>query len=366
MKHSYVLEGTATMVGTIIGAGVLGLPYVISKVGVLVGIIQILIMGLIILASNLLFTKVVLNTEGNHQLTGYAKIYLGKIGMLLMGASMIFVNYGALVAYIFGIGESLSAILGGNPLYYSLLFFIPFSFLVYKGLDVIRRWEVYLNIIFLIVAGVICFSIIPRISIENLAYTNLNYLFFPYGVILFALLGAIAIPEVKEEVRKNKEYLTKAVILGTLIPVIFYVIFSLTVIGVTGQGTTEIGTIGLGEKVGPWMIGMGNLFAMFAMATSFLTIGLGMRQMFNYDYNFRKFYAWSLACLVPLVLFLIVRNYAGFKDIIGFVGTIGGGVEGILIILMSLKIKELQKWYHKILGIIIILVFVFGMFTLIS
>ncbi|MDD5178543.1 MAG: aromatic amino acid transport family protein [Candidatus Nanoarchaeia archaeon] len=366
MKHSYVLEGTATMIGTIIGAGVLGLPYVISKVGLLVGVIQILVLGFIILALNLLLTQVVLNTEGNHQLPGYARIYLGKIGMLVMGAVMIFVNYGALVAYIFGVGQSLAAVFGGNSLYYSLIFFAPFSFFVYKGLDFIRRWEVYLNIILLIIAGIICFSIIPKINIENFAYTNMGHLFFPYGVILFALLGGIAIPEVKEEVRKNKEYLTKAVILGSLIPVIFYIVFSLTIIGVTGTETTEIGTIGLGEKVGPWMIGMGNLFAIFAMSTSFLTIGLGVRQTFNYDYNIRKIYAWSLACLVPLILFLIVRNLVGFNDIIGFVGTIGGGIEGILIVLMSLKLKQLQKLHYKILGSVIILVFILGMVSLIS
>ncbi|MDD5331439.1 MAG: aromatic amino acid transport family protein [Candidatus Nanoarchaeia archaeon] len=366
MKHNYVLEGTATMIGTIIGAGVLGLPYVISKVGLLVGIIEILIIGLIILASNLFLAKVVLHTEGNHQLTGYAKIYLGKIGAFIMGSSMIFVNCGALVAYIFGVGQSLAAIFGGDALYYSFAFFIPASFLVYKGLDFVRKWEVYLNIIFLTIAGVICFSVIPKINMMNIAYTNLNYLFFPYGVILFAMLGGIAIPEVKEEVRKNKQYLMKSVLLGSLIPIVFYIIFSLAVVGVTGAETTEIGTIGLGERAGPWMIGMGNLFAIFAMASSFLTIGLGMRQMFNYDYNIRKFYAWGLACLVPLILFLIVRHFAGFKDIIGFVGTIGGGVEGIIIVLMSLKLKELQKWYHKLLGIIIILVFIFGMVTLIS
>ena len=54
---------------------------------------------------------------------------------------MFFGIYGALIAYIIGEGQSIAAILGGNPLIFSLIFFAIVSILVYLGLKTVVRSE---------------------------------------------------------------------------------------------------------------------------------------------------------------------------------------------------------------------------------
>ena len=117
----------ATLIGTIVGAGVLGIPYVIAKAGFLYGSILIVVLGLVFLLLNLYVAEIVLRTKGKHQLTGYMERYIGKTGKLLMMLSMIFGVYGALIAYLIGEGETIKAIFGGNALVYSLIFFFIVS-----------------------------------------------------------------------------------------------------------------------------------------------------------------------------------------------------------------------------------------------
>ena len=84
MNSLSTFRATALLCGTIIGAGVLGIPYVISKVGFIPGFFIILLIGLAMLMLNLLLGEVILRTPGNHQLPGYAERYLGKTGKKLM------------------------------------------------------------------------------------------------------------------------------------------------------------------------------------------------------------------------------------------------------------------------------------------
>src|SRR3989344_800615 len=94
-----LLEAIATLAGTVIGAGILGIPYIVQKTGFMVGLAYIIIIGLSVMIVNLCLGEVVLRTEGKHQLTGYAQKYLGKYGKWLMTFSMVVGIYGALTAY---------------------------------------------------------------------------------------------------------------------------------------------------------------------------------------------------------------------------------------------------------------------------
>jgi amino acid permease len=196
-------------------------------------------------------------------------------------------------------------------------------------------------------------------------------------VILFALAGAVAIPEMKEELAKNKSMLKRAIIIGALIPIILYLIFSIAVLGNCGKETTEIATTCLGNKFGFGMLLFGNLFAIFAMSTSFLSLGLALKEMYNYDYNIKKNLSWFLACIVPLILFFLVLFFIQqerFFNTIGLTGGIAMTLEGILIVLMFNKAKKLGERKpeyeiktRKLISTLLIIVFLLGMiYTILS
>jgi len=358
MFKKEVFAAIATLIGCIIGAGVLGIPYVIAKAGLLSGLLNIVGIGLAVLVMHLYLGEVVLSTKDNHQLTGYAEKYLGKKGKLLMMFAMIFGIYGALIAYTLGEGVTLSAIFGGSPILFSLIFFIIVSLIVFLGITALKESELLITSLMLITVIIISLLSFSKFDFSNLSLFNpannsLFIMFSPYGVVLFAFLGTAAIPEMKEELVKNKKAMKKAIIIGTLIPLFIYLLFAFITVGVVGlEGFNSlniderVATIALGRMVGPLMVIFGNLFAVFAMATSFIALGTALKEMYEYDYNLNKYLAFFLTISFPFLIFVVdafIKDVTNFINALGIAGAISGGTTGILIILMFWKIKAAKS-----------------------
>ena len=364
MNGLKVFEATSTLMGAIIGAGILGIPYVIAKAGFVYGILNIVILGLLILFMNLCLGEIVLRTPNNHQLAGYAEKYLGKHGKRIMGFAMVFGIYGAIIAYIIGVGNTLSDMLGKTPLFFGVLFFVFISSMIYFGIKSMGKTEMILNILKSAAFVVICAILLFFVKTTNLPSFNSAYIFLPYGAIIFAFIGTAAIPEMREELRKNEQKLKKAILIGTIIPIIFYILFAFFVVATTGSSTTEIATHGLKLVSFPLFV-LSNIFAVLAMATAALVLGVALKETYMYDFHIKPFLAWVLTCIIPFLIFLFVRK--GFIDIISLTGAIMGGLEGILIMLMHFHAKskgtrkpEFTIGNHPLLTGIIILIFTIG------
>jgi amino acid permease len=363
----HVYEGIATLVGMVIGAGVLGIPYIVAQAGFLTGLLSLVLIGLAILIVNLLVGEVALRTEGNHQLPGYAGHYLGKWGKRLMTLSMIIGVYGALIAYTLGEGQSLSQIFGFDPWLWSTLFFVCGAIWLFFGIKTLAASELLMTFVKLciFVSIVAALFIVGNFKLGNLAEFSASKLLIPYGVILFAYLGTAAIPEVREVIRGHWHEMKKAVILGSLIPIGVYAIFTFAVIGVMGLGTTEIATVGIGQLLGKLGLVFTNVFAILAMATSFIALGIALKEVYTYDYRLPKNLAWIFVCAVPIVLILL--GVHSFIKVIGITGAISGGLDGILVVLMWWKAKktgqrkpEYEINLPEIIGYLLIAMFVIG------
>ncbi len=368
MASKCSLRAIATLVGCTIGAGILGIPYVVARAGFLVGLIDIILIGLAVLIINLYVGEISLRTKKCHQLPGYAERYLGKKGKRILMFTMIFANYGALIAYIIGSGKALSSIFSFlSPLYFSLIYFAIMATLIYFGLRAVEDSEVAIGLVMLLIATtIVVFSFnSSAFDLQNLAYFDIAKSILPYGVILFAFLGAVSVPEMRQILTKEKKNLKKSIITGTFISMIVYIIFALAIVGITGKGTTEVATVGLGQVLGLRMVLFGNIFALFTMSSSFLVIGLAMKDMYKYDYKLNKNIAWLLACFIPLMLFLFGIN--SFILTLAIVGAIAGGIQSILIILMHKNARKKGNRKPEFsfkniwpLNIILIIIFVLG------
>ncbi len=361
-------RATALLAGTVIGAGVLGIPYAVAEAGFFTGLVMIVLIGFGMMLLNLFLGEISLRTAGNHQLPGYAEKYLGKGGKKAMAVASFFGIYGALIAYLIGEGQALSAIFGGPLLMFTLLFFIFASILVFRGLKSISKSEIYflLIVLFLVLFIAIIAAFSGEISSKHITSFNIFNLMLPFGVLLFAYRGIVAVPEMKEYLTRDRKKLKKAIIIGSFIPLGAYIIFTAAVVGITGIKTTEIATIGLGQHLGPSMVLFGNIFAIFAMLTSFLTLALAMKEIYMYDFKIKEKRAWALTMFVPLIVFLLGAN--SFITVISITGAFSVGFEGILIVLMFWKAKqkgnripEYSLGKNYLLGIVLILIFILGM-----
>jgi tyrosine-specific transport protein len=365
------LRAMAILVGTTIGAGIYGIPYAVAKVGFLPGLIYLFVLAGIILILNLLYGEVILRTEGHHQLTGYGRIYLGRCGFALATSGLFISLYGALLAYLIKIGEFGSLILNfPHPTALSLIFFLLALVAIHFGLKTV-------SVIDLILVGLVLASVstmgllgLRQISWANLNQINLglNTLFLPYGVILFALTGSTAIPEMKEVLQKEPGRLKKAIITGTLIPLFVYIFFAFVVVGICGLKTSDDAISGLTAYLPGWIVYLGAGLAILTMTTSFLSIGLVLKEAWYRDFKQKRLIALALALFPSLIFFLIGAK--NFISILEVTGALTGGLTGILIILLHQRAKQLgqkqpifQLYLPKIVYWILGVVFFLGVFS---
>ncbi len=335
----------ATLTGTMIGAGIFGLPYVISKSGIIPGFFYFLILGGAVLLIHLFFGEIILRTKEKHRLVGYAQKYLGRWGKVSITISTIAGLTGALLAYLIIGGDFLKIIfspfLNLPSFYFSLIFWLILSYFIFRGIKLIAPTELLMNILFFFIIFLIfCFAL-PKINLQNFTLFNLKHPFLPYGVILFSLMGIPAISAIGEILKSSEERkkYKKVIISAILIVVIFYFLFIISVIGVSGESTTSEALPGLIPFLGQKIIILGALFGILVLATSFLVLGNYLKNTLFYDYKIPRFLSASFACGLPLILFLI--GFRGFIETIGFVGTIIGVIEGVVIILIFKKVKKL-------------------------
>ena len=364
---------STTLIGTIVGAGILAIPYVVAQSGFLIGLIILLVIGVASLFLNLFMGEVVLRTKQQHQIAGYAARYLGVWGKRLMGFSMMFTIYGALTAYLIGEGETLKAVFRvWSPLTYTVIFFIIAFIIIYNGVKAAGKAELILITTLLAVIILIGIFSYKSINLDNLKTINITKFFIPYGAILFAFLGYQGVPEMREVLEKDGKKMKKAIYAGSLIPIVLYILFSLFVVGIIGlnqfqalEPNQRIATIALSIYSSPILGMFANIIAILAMLTSFLTLGIALIETYQYDFSLSRNKSLLLTFSVPL--FISVLRLSTFITVIGITGAIAGGLASILIILSYWRSKKLgnrKPEYslskHRILGSLLILMFALG------
>ena len=327
---------TFTLSGTIIGAGILGLPYIFAKSGFLIGTFWIILITAIMLFTNLTLAETTLRTRGRHQLTGYAEKYLGKWGKRLMFTAVAFGIYSALLAYLIGEGESLAKIIPGNtsPIIFGFFFWIILTLLLSRGLKELKQIETYGVIAIITIILGIFIKFLPQIQPGNLTIYNLQNFTLPIGVVLFAFLGFTSIPELRKEIKGQEKLLKKAIIIGTLLPATLYIIFTATFVGILGNEITEVATLSFGPLI--------TILGIFTMFTAYFVLSFSLQSTFRYDLKLSKRKRFILTSLVPLILYVITTKLKiiTFTLILGIGGVISGGLTGILILLMAKKSKS--------------------------
>src|SRR3989338_2778130 len=188
----------AAIMGTMIGAGILGIPYVVKQAGFGIGVFHLILVALIIVLSML---------------------YLGEIA---------FGIYSAALAYLIGVSESLSFLLYGHVGYslgLGVLFWVILSFVVYFGVGALKEAEsIGIILVFVLVASIVLLFW-RQVNFANLSYNNFNNVFVPFGVVLFAYLGFSIIPEVREILSGEKRAMKKAIISAIALVFLIYFIF---------------------------------------------------------------------------------------------------------------------------------------------
>jgi amino acid permease len=331
------LVASSILIGTCIGAGVLGIPFVAAQSGFLTALLYIFLIGGILFFVNLYLGEIALRTKGDHQLIGYARKYLGKNWKHVMEFAVIFGVYAALIAYMLGVGKSLSFLFFGN-MNYELVFGVGFGLimagLLKGGIRSLKKFEKIGVLIILSLLVFIFVFFVGEVELANLSGINVNNLLLPFGVVLFALMSFHAIPEVKLVLKRHEHLFKKVLITGVVVSVLFYVLFTFVVVGFKGTQTPEVATLALGSVF--------VVLGIFTMFTSYLANGNALRENFLFDERYKKNTSWVLASLVPIGIFVLTQltDFFSFTRILSLGGVVAGGLTAIMILFMIKKAKK--------------------------
>lgn len=353
------------LVGTTIGAGIFGLPYAFSKSGFFVGFLELVILTGVVLLIQLIIGEVALKTKGKKRLISYAEEYLGIRWKNAVTISVLLSGIGTLLVYVILGGRFLSVFIDINPFWSSIIFFALWFFMVLFKPRSFGKAEFFIGSFVIFIIALIALSNFNYVNFDNFKFKELDVanILLPYGIILFAITGYSVIPEMEDILEKEKRKLRSAVIWGTLIPVIIYLIFIFTVVGISGSLTSQDAISGLARALNSkTILWVGSLLGFLAIIEAALSHGVYIKETIWYDLKANKWVAWVLTGLAPLVLFLLgARN---FVTIIGLVGALFFGFHAVVILLIHKKSKafpeklayeiHLPEFAYYLIGLLVI------------
>ncbi len=347
-QRSKTLEIAISLIGTIIGAGIFGLPAVFSATGILGGTILFILILFVSLLLNQLYIDIIYSIHGAYRLPGYIRIIFGRKLYYVSLFNMIVKTSGTLLAYVV-LGGTFFYILGTGlginyPLWvWVILFWGIGSLVVFYGIKAVSAFQGELTwflIGFMLFTALVLF---PFINWQTSFTINFNSFLGTIGVVFFAVTAMTVLPDLKDiagrDQRKMRLGSTIAILTAGFLSWLFGVIIASVYPHVKGVSDIQLAF----PSIFWWLIPMVGLLA---VSTSFLTFTQALKNLLSIDLKMKPVQAWIVSVVIPMILFAFVSQ--DFSKIIGFVGGVLTAFNGVLVCALSYKVnsrsQKIQTW----------------------
>jgi tyrosine-specific transport protein len=321
MTLSEELRGASLIIGSIIGAGVLGIPYAAAALGLIPSLILSLVVGVVLYSTSIILLRFSAKNDGS-QIATLATDILGRPGgYLMMGGMMIYI-YGAPLAYTSAGGQTLAALTPLGEVPAAIVFWIAASFFIYQGLEASLKTEFVLVVGIVLLFLLVAITSLPHADFSNATYVDLGPWQAFIGVALFAFVGHAMVPDVYKALG-DYEKAKRSIRLAFGLIFVLYAILTISFVLVFGREVPQIAPKAFEQLYGTAGLIIGNLLPLITVTTSF--IGFGLAQKNNYiDYNgLDSTVAWGLTAIPPLGLYLFgIRDFVGTLKVAGNVGAV--------------------------------------------
>lgn len=299
--------GTTLLVsGTMIGAGMLAMPLTSAGIGFTFTVVLLISLWLLLTYSALLFVEVYQTTESDSGIGTLSALYFGNAGRVVSTTVMFVFLYALLAAYISGGGEILmkatqsTGLLGQEGVIANTspemtlkifigIFTVFFGSFVIISTKVVDGFNRLLFFVMLAALVVVMFVMFPKASVQNLMAMPLdNALIISAAPIFFTSYGFHgSIPSLVKYMEGDVRGLRIAIIAGSAITLVGYILWQLSTHGVLSQSEftqilkekpTLYGLIEACRRItGSEIIASAvQLFSALALVTSFLGVALGL------------------------------------------------------------------------------------------
>jgi len=335
-------EAACIITGYGIGGGVLAMPYLAEKNGIILAmVILFAAFGLSILL-HLMIADICLKTGGDTQIVGVFSHFMFKgklkkpltiIFFILMGV-VLFAN---LAAYNAAASEVLNSLIHIGDTLCDIIFYIIAASVVIFGLKAVAVSEKLMVLIIFCLITILAVASLLNIqnplSIKTSGFSNaIRY----YGMAMLAFSAFFSVPQAVSGLGGDVKEIKKAVYIGlgnNLVIIIVVMICAL----LSSKEITEVGMIGWSEGIGLWAQIIGGLFTLFAMLTTYWSVSLALMDIIAEQTKLKSRLCWLIATAPSLILAL--SNLGSFIDFL----ELAGGAIAIIVAMLFVPCYRLAQ-----------------------
>lgn len=363
--------------GTCIGSGMIALPMLLAKIGIIPSMILMLVMWFIVYYTSLVNVELNLQAGTGLSLGALAKKFSGRIAEIIGTLSFKILSYALISVYIYGGSSVLQKMLesSGYDCSFNLIATLD-SFgallllmLPIRLLDYVNRF-LFLGLLIIVsflMAGLLSginWSSLPLFA-ENYQDINIWRIILP---VMFTSFGfQVIFHTLTNYCNSNAKILKKAFFWGSLIPAIVYILWTCSILGSVYQNNLDFynqmvsGKVEVGQlikelsSIAKWHFVQLLVWwiSLLAIVTSVLGIGMGLNDSLAAmvpakieNPMFRKIIATILAILPAYIITMLVPN--AFIAVLGFAGMILVIIAILLPIYLLCKAKASKIHYSEL------------------
>lgn len=352
---------------TCIGSGMIALPMILAKIGIIPSIILMFLIWFIIYYTSLVNVELVLQSGEELALGGLGKKFSGRIAEFIGTTSFKILSYSLLAVYMTAGSSVLQKMLeSSSGASYDYLFIvniytivsIVFLMLPLRFLDYFNR---FLFIGLLSVVALMILALLAKINWSNIPLFSQNFLTLSsWKIIIPIVFTAFGFQVIFHTLAKfcsfDSVMLKKAFFWGSLIPALVYILWSTALLSSIYQNAPEFynqmetdnvtvgNLIKILSDIAKWHLVQVIIWwiSILAIVTSTLGVGLGLEgaiiKMIKLDNLLLKKIISVLLTVFPAYL-LAIKIPDGFTKLLGFAGMILVMIAILLPIYLLLKSK---------------------------
>lgn len=288
------LGSTLIVAGTTIGAGMLAMPLTSAEMGFSMTLVLLIGLWLLLSYSALLFVELYQKAPASDSgIATLAEQYFGVAGRVLATLALVIFMYAILTVYSLGGGNLIAPFLefaGENAEQVAIIgFVVLFAVIVTIGTNSVDGMTRLLFIGKLGAFAVVLFTMLPKATLENLSAMPLHhFLIISASPVFFTSFGFhVVIPSINKYLDGDVRRLRIAIIAGTAIPLVAYILWQMATHGVFSQvqfveiirkdptlnGLVEATFQATGST---FISGAVRIFSALALITSFLGVSLSL------------------------------------------------------------------------------------------
>ncbi len=355
-SFTHTLTVSLLITGNLIGAGILALPV---KTG-LAGLVPALV-GMLVVGGAMLYSAIVLSREAverQEESFNYPSLYhhyLGTVGKWIAICTNLLILWGLLTAYLSGATTILTTLFDlAIPAWgVTLIFFAIVTFLNLTRIEWVHRHNALLMVSLWGAFAFIVFMAEGKVQVGQYRFTDWQFLPATVPIIITAFHFHNIIPHVSHSLEWDRARIAKAMLAGVLIGFVMNAVWIQVGIGALPLDGSQVSlyqaflrdqpaTVPLSQIIAtPAFMTGALLFALLAIATSYLANGMGLLGFFhdltaNHLGRKSRLLTAALAFGPPLVIALLFQDI--FLKALNIVGGFGIVILfGILPSIIGLK-----------------------------